>query len=207
MITTLIDRNAILRAGLRAIFANNFPEMLVLDSESVDSFYKQHRDLQPNVVIFAQQSDTDIKREILKFKNYYKPDAIIVYDAIFDVKVIREYFKIGVVGCLSTKTTVAELIKCIQDVLDGKRFIGQDFQALILTEYFSEQKKPQARHRSILSAREHEIAIYLSDGHKTSWIARELERKPSTISTIKKNIFKKLQINNIIDLRNFVSKT
>jgi DNA-binding NarL/FixJ family response regulator len=45
------------------------------------------------------------------------------------------------------------------------------------------------------------VAQYLAEGMQTSWIAHKLNRKVSTISTIKSNIFHKLQIDNILKLR------
>lgn len=142
----------------------------------------------------------------MKFKEYYKPEAIIVYNVIFDVKVIRHYFKIRVTGCISRKANESELISCVQDAVDGKRHIGPDFHELILTEVFSKSKFAKSRHNTILSAREFEIALHLCEGQKNSWIAKKLERKPSTISTIKKNIFNKLQIDNIVYLKKIIKK-
>ena len=37
---------------------------------------------------------------------------------------------------------------------------------------------------------------------KTSWIAKTLDRKPSTISTIKHTIFKKMKVDNVVQLMN-----
>jgi len=203
MFTVIIDRNAILRTGLKTILSQNFPNMRILEAESVDSY---HGDLHPDLVVFAQQRDSSITAEISQFKKEHKPGTMIVYDMVFDVRVIQECFKIGVAGCISGQTSESEFLKCVREVLDGKRYIGQDFQELIFTEVFSESISVKNNRKRILSPREHEIAVYLSAGHRTSWIARKLERKPSTISTIKKSIFNKLQVNNIADLRNQMMK-
>ena len=51
-----------------------------------------------------------------------------------------------------------------------------------------------------LSAREGEVAKYLMAGKGTNFIAKELGVKANTISTVKKNIFKKLGINSSVEL-------
>ncbi|MDQ6480546.1 response regulator transcription factor [Dyadobacter sp. LHD-138] len=205
MITALIDRNIILRTGLHTILSRNFPDMLILDAESVESFGREHRDLQPDLVVFAQQMEIDITSEIVQLKNFCKPGAIMVYNIVFDVKVIREYFKNGVIGCISRRISEPELVKCVTEVLDGRRYIGQDFQELILEGALTNPWAPKTEGRPLLSPREKQIAVYLSNGYKTTWIANELKKKPSTISTIKMNIFRKLSIDNVVALRQIIT--
>jgi DNA-binding NarL/FixJ family response regulator len=51
-----------------------------------------------------------------------------------------------------------------------------------------------------LSSQEYEIASQLLKGLSTNNIAQKIGRKATTISTIKNNIFKKLEVDNIIKL-------
>lgn len=51
-----------------------------------------------------------------------------------------------------------------------------------------------------LSPREKQIAIYLFNGESVKNIATELGLKANTISTFKKNIFFKLQVESLIGL-------
>jgi len=53
---------------------------------------------------------------------------------------------------------------------------------------------------AILATRELEVYHMLAKGMKTSEIAKALSLKANTISTIKKVIFKKLEISSIFDL-------
>ncbi len=53
-----------------------------------------------------------------------------------------------------------------------------------------------------LSQREFEVASLIIAGKKTKEIAAELNIKSNTVSTIKKNIFYKLNILTVIDLFN-----
>ena len=51
-----------------------------------------------------------------------------------------------------------------------------------------------------LTDREWQIVTLLNKGHRTVEIASELNIKSNTVSTIKKNAFFKLSINNILEL-------
>jgi len=51
-----------------------------------------------------------------------------------------------------------------------------------------------------LSPREKEIAMYLSEGLSTNMIASKIGIKSNTVSTYKKNLFFKLEVDTTIDL-------
>lgn len=51
-----------------------------------------------------------------------------------------------------------------------------------------------------LATREREVFLYLIEGMRTSDIAKKLDLKPNTISTIKKIIFRKLGIKSSMEL-------
>jgi DNA-binding NarL/FixJ family response regulator len=70
----------------------------------------------------------------------------------------------------------------------------------MLLKFFTKTSHNPPKHL-VLTNRESEIAKYLSQGMTTSWIANELGRKASTISTIKHSIFKKMKVDNILELR------
>ena len=55
-------------------------------------------------------------------------------------------------------------------------------------------------HISILSPREKEVALLIAEGVKNNDIAKKLSIKSNTVSTIKKNIFVKLNIESVVGL-------
>lgn len=206
MIAAVIDNNTILRTGFYTILNKNFDGIEILEAESVTSFKENYGDVSPDLIVFAQQVEKDTKTQIMLLKNHYKSSALIVYNVTFDAKVIRDYFKLGVAGCVSRKMNEAEFLKCVHTVLDRKRFIGEDFQELILAEFFVAPQVSTIKSKTTLSPRENQIAAYLTEGRRTSWIAKKLERKQSTIATIKSNIFRKLKVDNVVDLNKYFSE-
>ena len=51
-----------------------------------------------------------------------------------------------------------------------------------------------------LSPREKQVAIYIAEGLCTKDIAVRMKVKPNTVSTFKKNLFVKLQVDSIVGL-------
>jgi len=58
---------------------------------------------------------------------------------------------------------------------------------------------------NILSPREMEVALLIVDGIKTTVIAKKLAIKSNTVSTIKRNIFKKLNIESEVGLYKIIN--
>ncbi|SEJ85491.1 regulatory protein, luxR family [Dyadobacter sp. SG02] len=89
------------------------------------------------------------------------------------------------------------------DLRDRLAAIGFD-RVYINTELVVEliMRKPRRRTKRAvrLAPTEVKMARLLITGMRPSIIAQEMDRKPSTISTIKSNIFRKTNVDNIIDL-------
>jgi DNA-binding NarL/FixJ family response regulator len=60
-------------------------------------------------------------------------------------------------------------------------------------------------HITILSPREKEVALLIADGVKNNDIAKKLSIKSNTVSTIKKNIFVKLNIESVVGLYKIIN--
>lgn len=58
---------------------------------------------------------------------------------------------------------------------------------------------------TILSPREKEVALLLAEGVKNNDIAKKLSIKSNTVSTIKKNIFVKLNIESVVGLYKIIN--
>jgi DNA-binding NarL/FixJ family response regulator len=58
---------------------------------------------------------------------------------------------------------------------------------------------------NILSPREKEVALLIAEGVKNNDIAKKLSIKSNTVSTIKKNIFVKLNIESVVGLYKIIN--
>lgn len=65
--------------------------------------------------------------------------------------------------------------------------------------------KNSIEHITILSPREKEVALLIAEGVKNNDIAKKLSIKSNTVSTIKKNIFVKLNIESVVGLYKIIN--
>ena len=202
MTIALIDKHPIALRGLYLLLKNQFKEVTILQSDSVLTFYKLFRSQNPDIIILGISQDLNDNNVgfINLIKQNHPKAAIILYDENPGSTLVFHYLKTGIFGYLSKQNNVNELTKCIKSVLNGKKYMSDEILNLILNQHITE-KNDLFIDNGLLTSREYEIAHYLSQGMKTSLIAQTLGRKMSTISTIKTNIFKKLQVRNILELR------
>jgi DNA-binding NarL/FixJ family response regulator len=197
----LIDNHVIMRAGLAIIFENHFRNINISESEDVKHFIDSHPNQNPDLLIlgnnFAGKQDCLDAVSILKSRFPLVP--LIIYDEYLEQDMTILYFKLGVNGYVLKQNNADEMIKCVETVLENKQYLCPVLLERLLKNF--RKKNNGLVVERILTPRESEIAKYLSEGMKTSWIAKTLGRKNSTISTIKNNIYKKLNVQNIIQLK------
>ena len=109
----------------------------------------------------------------------------------------RHYLKSGARGFLSKKSTDAEIIQAIQQVLNGKRYISPNLAELLGDDIAGNKN---INPFESLSERELSVVSHLLRGNTISAISEIMSLHPSTVGTYKTRIFEKLAIKSLIDL-------
>lgn len=105
-----------------------------------------------------------------------------------------QYLRKGVDGVCIKTIAKSDFQTAYKTVLRGKKYLDEQLTDFLLMETASPNLI------SLLTVRESEIMNFLLKGHRTVEIARELKLAVSTISTMKNNIYRKMKVNNIVDL-------
>lgn len=200
----IVDKFPILRLGLTLFLKEHFSEATVVELESIGPLKEGTAVDNGDLIILGTVplSDTDYTDAICEIKLLNPRVKFIVYDEFHEAETILSCIEAGANGYLSKEANLIQLKECIREVLKGKKYIGTEaIVSLLNTERATIVRTTFPRQKVQLTAREYEIAKYLSQGKRTGWIASTLDRKASTISTIKSSIFKKLKIDNIMRLR------
>lgn len=92
---------------------------------------------------------------------------------------------------------------CIDSLAAGLHHINSEIAYQLITQKNLDQKKRQP---GTLSGLEQKVAGCLIRGMTTSEIAQTLDRRSSTISTVKSNIYRKTKVHNIINLERVLRK-
>lgn len=199
----LIDNILITRLGLSILLNDHYKDIKFLEANTIQEFGIVHKKQKPDVIVLGNNFTVNEKclDAARLLKNQHPDIPLVVYDKQLMDNLTVSYFRIGINGYLLRQNTDKEIVNCIQAVLNQKRFLCPVLTEQFLNSLSETHVENHYTTKNILTPRETEIANYLGQGMKITHISNMLGRKPSTISSIKHNIYKKLNVQNVIQLR------
>lgn len=153
----------------------------------------------PSLVIIDYQSVKDFdSRQLIHLLQNHTASQFIVFTADQENGSIMNILESGVSGFLFKDCSEDEIIRGVEAVMRGERFFcSQVFDLLLKKQKVGAD--PDLL-KAQLSAREIEIIKLVVSGLSTTAIAERLNLSSHTISTHRKNIFKKLKIKSPVQL-------
>jgi DNA-binding NarL/FixJ family response regulator len=112
----------------------------------------------------------------------------------------QKMMEVGAAGFLTKDCGTEELIRAIQTVKKGTSYISPGLTSVLIDSYVSKDKGPKSRR---LTDREREVLQCIADGSSTQKTAQFLEVSPKTVETHRRQIMRKLGIDNIAMLTKF----
>ncbi len=207
----LADDHDLVRQGLCSLLKNEAIIGEIAEACNGHEAVLRARTFKPQVVLMDYEmpnfNGIYAAREILK----ENPDTpIILLSAHQSREHIFEGVYAGVRGYLPKEARIGELISAIIAVAEGGTwFKGKtaELMAPYLLDALKSGKNIKG-HRSneALSAREQEILRLFAEGLSARQIADKLSVSKRTVDAHKSNIFKKLHINNIVELVRYAVK-
>lgn len=202
MIRILIaDDHAIVRKGLKQIITDEFPSAEITEVGDVESLIVQVIKEDWDVIICDINMPDGSGVDALKQIKQIKPAIPVLMLSMHpeDQYAIR-VLKAGASGYLNKNSVHDELIKAIQMVRLGRKYITPSI-AERLAESLSAQngKRPH----EILSNREFEILKMIASGRSVSEIADQLSLSPTTISTYRSRILEKMLMKSNADMTRY----
>lgn len=207
----LIESHSIICAGIEFLLRNHLSGFKLEVISGVDHL-NNDISARPGVILLGCNRDGLVELEcsqIKKITNRYPNVPLVLYNYNTDYASVLRYFKAGASGYLSIDSEGDLLADCLDTVMKGHKYIS--VQGLLNTLDLIENTGTtgQQLHRRTfgnLTKREHFIAGYISRGMRTTELARMMHLQPSTISTVKATILRKLNLNNVIELGAAIEK-
>jgi two-component system, NarL family, invasion response regulator UvrY len=136
--------------------------------------------------------------EILKLHPHLN---ILIFSGKAEELYARKLYTDGVKGYLTKQTNDTEVVNAIRTTLNGNRYISESMAATIMEQPGLTGANPFDK----LSPQEMQVALLMQHGKKPSEICQHLHLQSSTVATYKMKIFSKLNITNIIELKQLFS--
>lgn len=127
----------------------------------------------------------------------YPETVILAISNLSERSIVRQMLKNGAKGYMLKTAEPKDILRCIQDALEGKTALSNEVKAIMeASELDSQLEIPE------LTKREKQILAMLSKGKKSAEIAAELFISPLTVKTHRATLLQKFGTNNVVALIN-----
>lgn len=202
-VMVIVDNRPMYRAGIKAGVELIMPEFRFSEHDSfTDLPDRQVGSSTYFMISVRNMSDKAIISNIKKLRLLQATCKIVLYGYQQPIFNIIGFFQEKINGYLPDDFTDSELEECITALAANRIYINMQ----IAIELMITPRPVRSRKKSVLTLTETKVADLLVRGLRPSHIAKEMDRKISTISTIKSNILKKTQVSNVIDLAQVMQK-
>ncbi|RYE54754.1 MAG: response regulator transcription factor [Sphingobacteriales bacterium] len=195
----IADDHSIVRMGVRLLLEDKFPLVKIDEAENGDSIVEKIKQHQYDLLILDfQMPNTDTFNIIGYLLARHEDAKILIYSMASEKLYAGKLLKAGVKGFLSKEANSAELLKAVDIVLDHGIYASELVKAHNLQD--ATEGVSGGNPFTALSEKEIGILNYLIQGKNTKEISTLSNLQMSTISTHKFRIFRKLSVNNMVEL-------
>jgi len=195
------DDHSVVRKGLKMILSEAYPHAFIEEAIDGADIIKKIEDKVWSVIISDISMPGRSGLDIIKYvkENHPKIPVLILSVHSPEHYAVRT-FKAGASGYLTKETAPEELVKAIEQILNGKKYVTPEIAELLI-QYHVDEDMDQP-HKT-LSDREMEVFQLLAKGKKLSDIADELSLSVNTISTYRTRILEKMHISSNADITRY----
>jgi DNA-binding NarL/FixJ family response regulator len=188
----IADDHAVVRRGLVEILASEHDMEVVGQAKNGDEALELVRKLDWDVAVldFSMPGRSGIEL-IKEIKRRHPGRPVLVLSMLPEEAHAAQVFKAGGSGYINKESAGEELTAAIRKVANGGKYVSANFAEKLATDLAPDAEKPL--HES-LSDREYRVMWMLASGKQINQIAAEMFLSPSTISTYRARILKKLKL-------------
>ena len=195
----IADDHTIVRDGVIRVLKDSFPNAEILGvSDTVDLIKQVNAQKWDVVISDITMPPGDSGLEAVRQIKEISPSTPVI---IMSMHTAEQYavraFKAGARGYLTKDAASLELVKAVNHVLSGRKYLSEDVSAVLADSFANANEMHSIEN---LSNRELEVFKLLASGKTVSDIAKELFVSVNTISTFRSRILDKMNFQNNLEL-------
>ena len=194
----IADDHAIIRKGLKLILQEAYPSAQVEEANDAESVIKLTLTSEWDIIIcdlsMPGRSGLDVVQYVKQ--NFPKVPVLILSMHSEEQYAIRA-LRAGAAGYLRKDAATDELIKAVDRVLQGRKYISSYLAEKMASELDQDMTRPS---HQTLSDREFHVFKLIAEGKTVSEIAEQLSLSITTVSTYRARILAKMDLKTNADL-------
>jgi two-component system, NarL family, invasion response regulator UvrY len=198
----IADDHAIVRKGIKGILLEEYPSAHIQEVADGDTLFKKTISEEWDVIItdlsMPGLSGLEALREI---KKHSPKTPVLVLSLQPEEEYATRVLKAGASGYVNKDAALTELVKAVQRVLLGRKYITPSIAEKLANDIGLDSEK--AAHER-LTDREFNIMKLIASGKPNFKIAADLSLSPTTIGTYRSRILEKMRLKTNADLTRYV---
>lgn len=197
----IADDHPAIRNGVKLLLKNEFDEVEFGEASNAIEVIKNVRENKWDILILDMDMPGRNGLEVLKqLKEENNKMPVLVFSMHAEELIAIRAIKSGASGYLSKAAASEDLVKAVQHVLSGKKYITATLAEQLAM--MLENPTDKAPHE-LLSDREYQTLLLIASGKTVSQIAEELSLSVPTVSTYRARILEKMNLKNNAELTHY----
>lgn len=194
----LADPYPICREGIRLQLEECLPHASIREASIATEVMDQLREQQPDLLVSALELPPGDAFEVMKAFPQPATRGVLIISHFKEPNLVREICKLGALGFLHKSCSVEEFQQAVRTVLRREVFLGSGISLSEQTPVQDEDDKfrDYFHLRYELTPRELEVLAQIKQGLNNREIAAALFISEQTVSVHRKNILRKVGVNN-----------
>jgi DNA-binding NarL/FixJ family response regulator len=188
----IADDHAVVRQGLRQILAADPDVVVAGEAKDGNEALELARNVEWDVAVLDFSMPGTSGFDLLsEMKRRFPARPVLILSMHPEDLHATRVLKAGGAGYITKESASQELTEAIKKVANGGKYVSASLAELLAQELTPHSRKPL--HEG-LTDREYRVMWLLASGKQINLIAKEMTLSPSTVSTYRSRIFKKLKL-------------
>ena len=200
----IADDHPVVRQGLKMILTADPEVHVVAEASDGDEALQLAHQVEWDVAVLDYSMPGRGGVDLLAAVKHDYPDRPVLILSIYpeDPHGMRA-LKSGAAGYITKESAGEELTAAVKKVMTGGRYVSASLAEKLAARLTPEQERPPHER---LSDREYRVMWLLASGRSLHQIAEEMHLSPSTVSTYRGRILKKLSLTSNVELVHYAMK-
>lgn len=197
----IADDHSAIRIGVRQICTSEYQEVVVGEATNYAEVFQKLASDDWDILILdidlPGRSGLDILQQIRADKLKI---PVLIFSFHGEEQIALRALKLGASGYLSKDAADMELVKAINQIISGRKYVSQTLSEQLI--YLLDNDTDKEPHE-LLSEREYQTMLLIASGKTVTEIAEVLSLSKATISTYRARILEKMKMKTNASLTNY----